>query len=50
MTASFVFELRSKIEPEKIQQQLSKIWTRSVDSFVEMTISFCNLMMAKVLI
>ncbi len=29
MTACFIFELRSKVEPETVQQQLSKIWTRS---------------------
>lgn len=31
MTACFIFELKSEIEPKKAQQQLSKIWMRSVD-------------------
>lgn len=33
MTAGFIFELRSKVELEKVQQQLSKIWTRSVTGY-----------------
>lgn len=33
MTACFIFELRSEVESQKVQQQLSEVWTRSINCY-----------------